>query len=251
MKYLIITFIAATICQPIYAQNSTSKTSAPPALSVQEKLIELAIQNPDLEIADRKVTIAKYQLKEAKGWWLNNISLSFNANDFTVKRLSGKTQANGQSYPIYPLYNFGLNIPIGGIFSKPAATKAAREQVAIQQAMRNGAYRQIKTSVLSAYQNYLTSKELLTVQSQLTENTYSDYLQAKQKFRNGQISIEDYNSASQLYSTQLISRINAENALKLRVIELESLIGVPLNTVLTSPVITQSNSPTDSSSESQ
>jgi len=233
MKNLLLLFLINLAFNSLHAQIATPGNNIPINHDIRERLVELAIQNPDLEIADHEINVAKYQLKEAKGWWANNISLSFNGNEFTLKRMIGKQSTEpGQYYPYYPFYNVGLNIPIGGFFSKPAATKAAREQVAIAQASRNSKYRQIRVAVLSAYEDYSTSKELLTLQSQLTESSYNDYLQAKQKFRNGQILVDDYNKAMQRYHDQLANRITAQHQLDLNKIQLESLIGVPLDTLL-------------------
>jgi outer membrane protein TolC len=236
MKHFVLLFVISFSFGPLYSQVEAPGKVAHTNADISERLVELAFQNPDLEIADHQINIAKYHLKEAKGWWASSISLSFNANEFTIKRLTNKESAQptqpGQYYPYYPFYNVGVNIPIGGFFSKPAATKAAREQVAVAQASRNSKYRQVRAAVLSAYEDYSTSKELLTLQSQLTESSYSDYLQARQKFRNGQIAVDDYNKAMQRYHDQLTNRIAAQHDLDLNKIQLESMIGVPLNNVL-------------------
>jgi len=214
---------------------------------IRENLISLAIQNPELEIADHQIKIAKYNLSEAKGWWAENFSFSFNANEYSLKTIGKSPADNTHYYTPYPLYNMGINIPIGGLFSKPQAVKAAREKVAIAENTRAVQYRQIKTAVLTAYENYLSSKELYTVESQLAESSYNDYLQAKESFRNGQISVNDYNTSVDQYQGSLKARINAENGFKLAQIQLESLIGVPLNTVL--PINDKSNTPTTDSTK--
>lgn len=211
---------------------------------IREKLIGLAIQNPDLEIADHYIKIAEYNLKSAKGWWIDNVSLSFNANEFTINRLTGKTPTDGQFYPYYPFYNIGISIPIGGIFTQPAKVKAAREQVAITKAQRNGQYREIRAKVLSAYEDYLASKELFTLQMQIAESTYNEFLQARQKFRNGNISLAEFNVASAAYHSQQKNKIGAQHALSLNKIKLETLIGVPLGSVLNN--VSVPNAPVDS-----
>ncbi|HEY4147957.1 MAG TPA: hypothetical protein VGM41_03460, partial [Chitinophagaceae bacterium] len=38
---------------------------------VREKLVQLAMQNPNFEIADRNVSIANDQLRKSKSSWLN------------------------------------------------------------------------------------------------------------------------------------------------------------------------------------
>lgn len=232
MRHLLVLCMICFFCQFTQAQISSPRPTTMDN-STRDRLVELALQNPDLEVADHNVKIAKYNLSAAKGWWAENFSFSFNANEYSLKKL-GKSQPDNQPYynTMYPLYNMGINIPIGGIFSRPQQVKAARERVAIAENQRTIAYREIRTAVLSAYENYLSSKQLYTVESQLTESAYSDYLQSKEKFRNGGISVDDYNLATDRYQTALKAQISAENNFKLNQIQLEALIGVPLEKVL-------------------
>ncbi|TAM93420.1 MAG: hypothetical protein EPN39_20100 [Chitinophagaceae bacterium] len=234
IKYFFTGALLTFLSCPLFAQINAPETGMRPNPSITEKLVTLALQNPQLEIADHNIKIAKYQLSSAKGWWAENFSFAFNANQYSIKTI-GKPAGSvpGYAYTLYPLYNMGISVPIGGLFSKPQTVKAAREQVAIAQDERNIQYRQIKTAVLTAYENYLSSKELYTVESQLTESAYNDYLQAKQKFRDGQIPVTDYNSAVDRYQGSLKSRIGAENTYNLAQIQLEALIGVPISQVLT------------------
>lgn len=251
MKLFLMLSLTVLLSLPVFAQIAPSGNRIVASPDIREKLVSLALQNPQLEVADHQIKISKYNLKTAKGWWLNNISLSFNANEFTIKRIMGKKPDGpaGQQYystNMYPLYNVGVNIPIGGIFTQPAQVKAAREQVAIAQAQRNTQYRAIREAVLSTYEDYLTNKELLTVQSQITESSYNEFLQAKQKFRNGQISVLEYNAAEGLYHNQLKNRISAEHNFNLTKIQLETIIGVPLSSVLNNEPTLQT-APVDSS----
>lgn len=233
MKYLMMLIFSFLCCNPLFAQVLSPDKMMATSSDIKGKLVELAFQNPELEIADHQINVAKYQLKSAKGWWADNISLAFNANEYSLKRLGKKPDVTtGQYTPFYPLYNVGVNIPIGGILTKPAMVRAAKERVAIAQAQRNSTYNQIKAAVLTAYEDYLASKQLLTLQSQVTESTYSEFLQAKEKFRNGQILLDDYNTATQAYHSQQVSKITAQHNFNLTKIQLESLIGVPLDGVL-------------------
>jgi len=232
MKHFLLLSLSLFLASASWAQIITPDKIAKASSNMQDRLVEMALQNPELEIADHEVKIAKYNLSATKGWWAENFSFSFNANEYSLKNMGKPASPNGNYYTLYPLYNMGINIPIGGIFSKPQAVKAAREKVAIAENDRTIKYREIRTAVLTAYQNYLSSKELYTVESQLTESAYNDYLQSKEKFRNGEISINDYNLSVDRYQGALKSRINAENSFKLTQIQLETLIGVPLSNVL-------------------
>lgn len=239
MKHLIILLcLTCSLYSIVFGQVASPDSVAETGINIKEKLITLALQNPDLEIADHQINIAKYNLKAAKGWWTQNFSLSFNANEFSIKQIMGK-KISSPATPyynyggLYPLYNMGISIPIGGIFSQPQVVKADREQVAIAEAERENKNRQVRAAVLTAYENYLTSKELYTVESQLAESAYNDYLQAKEKFRNGESSVTDYNAAIDRYQSSLKARIGSENNYNLAQIQLEALIGVPVGQVLT------------------
>jgi outer membrane protein TolC len=231
MKIILISFLALIIYSSGMSQ-SLPDPSAYSSSNIEERLVTLALQNPDLEVADHEIRAAQYQVKKAKRWWISSFELSSNANEFTVKRLEKETAPNGQFYPYYPLYNLSVKIPLDGLFTKHFDTKVAKENLAIAQAMRNSKFRQIKAAVLSSYENYQTNQQLLTVQSQITESSYNEFLQAKQKFRNGQISVDDYNKAAQQYHDQLINKIDAEHNFNQVKIQLEALIGVPLSNVL-------------------
>lgn len=233
MKRILFLCVGCIAFSPLFGQVGISANTPSYDSGISEKLISLAFQNPQLEVADHQVKIAEYNLSAAKGWWAENLSLSFNANEYSLKNMGKAPAPNAGYVGMYPLYNMGINIPIGGIFSKPQAVKAAKERVAIAENQRKAQHTDIRTAVLTAYQNYLSGKELYTVQSQLTESAYSDYLQSKEKFRNGGISVSDYNDAANRYQDALKARISAENSFKLTQIQLEALIGVPLSTVLT------------------
>lgn len=234
MKHFILLSLTCFLSFRVIAQVASPDSMMNMNTTVREKLITLAFQNPDLEVADHGVNIAEYDLKAAKGWWAENFSFSFNANEYSIKQLgkSNTTTLTPYNYGLYPLYNMGISIPIGGFFSKPQEVKADKEKVTIARAERASKYRQIKAAVLTAYENYLTSKELFTVESQLAESAYNDYLQAKEKFRDGQISVTDYNASADRYQGSLKARISAENSYNLSQIQLEELIGVPVSQVL-------------------
>ena len=226
---LLVVFLCCS--KVLLAQNPVPDSATSSSMGLQDRLVELALQNPDLEIADHNIKIAKYNLSAAKGWWAENFSFSFNANEYSLKNIGKGASSSGSYYSFYPLYNMGINIPIGGIFSRPQAVKAAREKVAIAENQKAISYREIKSATLTAYQNYLSNKELYTVESQLAESAYSDYLQSKEKFRLGEISVNDYNLSVDRYQSSLKARITAENSFNISKIQLEALIGVPISSV--------------------
>lgn len=229
MKYLLL--IPALIFISLQAFSQDSIPNRPEA-GIESKIIELAMQNKKLEIADYQVKVAKYQLKQTKRWWLNEILLSFNANEFTVKRFQSKSSDNEQQYPYYPLYNLRVSIPIGGIFTNSMEVKSAREEVAISRAARDDKFNEMKSNVLAAYANYKQNKKLYALQLKSTESVFNEFLQAKQKFKMDQISLDDFSTASARYDDALKSKVIAEHNYQLSKIALEGLIGTSMENLL-------------------
>src|SRR5699024_737026 len=188
----------------------------------------------EVEIADHQVQIAKNTLKRSKRWWLENISLSFNANEFTIKRFQKSSEPDdiGFLYTNYPLYNIGINIPIGVVFTKSMEVKSARESVAISKAQREQKHNALKANVLSAYADYVQYKKLYTLQLKSTESVFNEFLQAKQKFKMDEISLKEYNAASSRYDDALKNKVGAEHDYQLAKISLEELIGIPVENLL-------------------
>ena len=234
MKYLFLFVFLLISGKLSFAQDSIA---ANPDAGLKERIVQLALQNnKGLEVADHKVNIAEYELKQSKRWWLDEISLSFNANEFTVKRLQNKQDNNGVDarYSYYPLYNFGVNIPIGRVFTKSMSVKTAREQVEISKVMQDDQRQLLKAQALSAYQDFVQNKKLYALQLKTTEDIFNEFLQAKEQFKNDQISLDDYNQASSRYDAAIRSKVTAEHDYQLSKITFEHLIGISVEQLLSS-----------------
>src|SRR5258708_840471 len=102
---------------------------------IREKLVQMALQNPNFEIADRKVGVADYSLKRAKGAWLNLFSAQGNLNEQSIKQTT--TTVNGVPVNLYPRYNFALTLPLDFFSQNSNDVKIARENLYIAGAQKN------------------------------------------------------------------------------------------------------------------
>jgi len=198
-------------------------------VDIREKLVQLALQNPNYEVADRNVAIANYQLKKSKGAWLGTIAAQGNLNEFSIQP---PASVNGQSVNLYPRYNVGVTIPFDLFSTKSNDIKVARQQVGIAQAQKNQRFREIKAEVLTRYEDYLLYKQKLEFQSQIVQDAESVYMQAEKDFSDGIIKQSDYNTAFKARSQEKTSLAEIIHSLNLSKIELEKLIGVPIESVL-------------------
>ena len=206
------------------------RRTADKAFDIREKLVQLALQNPNYEVVDRKVAIAGYQVKKAKGNWLSTVAVQGNLNEFAFK---GETVGpNGVIYnpsTFYPKYNIGINLPFNLISDKKNDIKIAKENLSIAVAEKNQRFREIKVQVLTTYEDYLLFQQKLDFQSQVTQDARTAYLAAEKDFQEGAIKQEDYNKSYRGYTDEKIKQaeyLRNYNVIKL---ELEAMIGVSID----------------------
>jgi outer membrane protein TolC len=201
---------------------------------IREKLVQLALQNPNFEIADRNVNVATYNLRKAKGSWLGLLSASGNLNELSLKKNGGQTTTPGEPTQslFFPRYNFSLNLPLDFFTAKANDVKAARENVYIAAATKNEQYRQIRKDVLSKYEDYLMHKEKLELQTRLTQSEYTDYKLAEKDFADGLVTPEAFKAAEANYYKQQMQKLDYQRNFSVARLELEQLIGVSIDDVL-------------------
>lgn len=199
---------------------------------IREKLVQLALQNPTYEVVDRRVNIAEYNVKKAKGSWLSPIAVQGNLNEFAFKGTT--TGANGVVYnpsTFYPKYNIGATIPFDIFSSKKNDVKIARENLSIAQAEKNQRFREIKAEVLTKYEDYLLCQEKLDFQSQVTQDARTAYLAAEKDFQEGAIKQDEYNKSYRGYTDEKIRQFEYQRNYNVVKLELERMIGVSMEDV--------------------
>ncbi|WKN42329.1 TolC family protein [Tunicatimonas pelagia] len=194
-----------------------------------ERLVQLAWQNyPDNEIVQRQAVIAKKNVSLSKWSWLDNLTASGNLNEFTISPPEG-TDDNFNNF--FPRYNFGARISLD-ILNTPTRVRVAKEELNIAQAEVNKQKLQIRAIVYRLHEEYKIAKQMYEIQSQSSEDSYTMYTLAEQNFREGEIGVEEYTKAGELYNAEKIKLIRAESNLVLARVNIEELIGVSLSAVI-------------------
>jgi outer membrane protein TolC len=233
-KRFFVFFFLIFITADLSAQNNPSATQVnnpklngvdTTGLTIEEKLVTLALNGPSIKTLTNQSKINEYQLRAAKNTWVNLLTLSANFND---QNAFARNQA---ATFVFPRYFFGVNIPLGTLLSR-TSVKAAKEQLAISKNNMEQLQRDIKADVLSKYKEYQITGELMAIQSQTLDDEETAYLQAKEKFRNGIITIEEYNIAQKKYNAELSAKLNLQMQRDLKKLEIERLIGTSLENVL-------------------
>lgn len=191
---------------------------------IKARLVELALNNPNIRAADASIKVAQYQLQKAKSSWLGSLSATGNVNEFVV---NGSSAAN-----YYPKYNFGVAVPFD-IFSKTKIeTKTADQNIIIAKDQKEERIRAIKKEVLTLYENYKEKKELLRLQKISTEEDNETYVAAQKSYADGTIQLPELNRSYQQYVNSQAKQVSNERDYNVSIIELEEVIGVSVEVVL-------------------
>ncbi|MHA4843897.1 TolC family protein [Flavitalea antarctica] len=192
---------------------------------VEEKLVQLAIDGPVYSGSNHQNKINELQLKRAKNAWANLLTFSINYNDLSFAK------NNSSATYVYPKYFFGLTIPFGTLFSR-TEVKSAREQIGISKDNQEQLARNIRADVLGKYKQYKNFTQLIVLQSQIVDDEETAFLQAKEKYKNGNITIEMHNNAQKTYSNELAKKLSLQLQQDIVKLELEKVIGVSLESVM-------------------
>jgi outer membrane protein TolC len=212
-------------------QNPRNRTGkADSVIDIREKLVQLAMQNPGAEVDDRNIAVSEYVLKNTKSAVLSSVVLQGNLNEYSI---NGSTTTQGSIYyGQYPRYNLGVTLPLGLFTTRTRDIHIANENIGINIALKNDHYRVLREAVLSKYEDYLMTNDLLILQNQLVEDVYTVFQKVEKNYADAKIQSEDYTNAYRSYNVELAKQRVLERDLRRTELEIERYIGVKLETVL-------------------
>jgi outer membrane protein TolC len=223
--FLSVNLAYAQVTPPNNSSTYHLNTDNGKSLDIRERLVLLALQNPNYEIADRMIAIADYNIRLAKGTWLSTLVAQGNLNEFSINPKAGTNAV------YYPRYNFGLTIPFDIVSKNTNNIKIARENYQIALAQKNERYREIKAEVLTKYEDYLLAKQKLELQTQITQDEFALYKKSEKEFDDNIIKLEDFNRSSAAWVSAQIIKLDDQRNLNVTKIELERMIGIRLEEV--------------------
>ncbi len=229
MKKLVLFFMLASGLAVSQAQISDSYATRKKLDSliyndVREKLVDLAMQHPEVAINEAQMSIAENNLKRAKMSWANVFFAQFNLNEFTI---NGSPNA-----AFWPKYNFGINMPFDVVSRTKAEIKNARENIDITTAMREDTYRKLRAEVLSRFEDYLFHREMYEMSSVVVDEAYTSFLSMQEKYKIGDVSDIDYSITFRQFNDAKMRQREKERDMNVSKLDVERLIGVKLEEVL-------------------
>jgi outer membrane protein TolC len=227
-KVILLLMISARLCAQNVDYNKVILPEGVRTADFAEKLVQIAWRNnPANDVLRRQVTIAGYNVKQSGAGWLDIITVSGNANQFTLNPQSD--QFNRANF--YPKYNVHASINLGMFLTIPYTTKVRREELMIAQSNVNSQKLALRSAVIKAYNTYLMQEKIYKVQSQLLLDNETSHKLVEQRFRSGETNFETYSMSLNNYSQLNIASIQAENNYRSAKLDLEQLIGVRLEDV--------------------
>ncbi len=210
--------------------NQPDKKNTPAAKEIseddmiKEKLVALALNGPQVKAADGAIGIAETARSKANSSMLSSVTVGANLNEFAL--------GNSSTGSLYPKYNLGLSIPLDILAKNKAEKKTADQNIAINKYQKQQVEAFLKSKVLVQYETYKEKKELLQFQKRSMEDDLAAYDKAQKDFKDEVITFEELNKIYKISITERALLVSKEKDLNIAIIQLEEIIGVPLNTVL-------------------
>lgn len=206
-----------------------------PAISdttgIKEKIVFLAWQNnPQIRRSELNADRADLQVKMARSLWLSAFNAAGNLNEFNIGQTFG-TNKDQQGNIFFPRYNFGVAITFDFFGRISNGVKIAKKDREIAAQDYNLLKLQIRADALTKYQIYYTARELFRFQQEIAEDAYVKYLSLEQQFKNGERTLEEYETATRIYKNAQITRLTSEREYFIAKYDLEKLIGIPIEQV--------------------
>src|ERR1044072_1054749 len=237
--YILLLFVCIGLTANAQQQPDTEvllKLPAdPPAVTrFKQKLVELALQSPDVKQYDDRKDIAKYNTRVATAQWANHFVASGNLNEFTIKGRGNDLNGN-QNF--YPRYNFGVTVPFGHFVSIPNEIKRSKAEGKLAQRQKESQALIVKAKVLQAYEDYAAAKKLLELHLPIMEAALLNYNQIEEKFRAGDntVPIDVYKEAYRQYNAEMVQKVEMERNFRQTKLILEGIVGMTLEEVMRLP----------------
>ncbi|GAB3429658.1 TolC family protein [Niabella aquatica] len=227
LSLFIVIFMSATA----FSQESIIQDIDEPML---QKYIHLAMANYPLKKAsDATLERSKTQVSIA------TLSLFdiFNAGYFySPQKNEGLILVPGASTSantslVMRGFQFGVNVNLGNLLSKPGMIKAAKADYKIARAQSEDYSRILANNVKLAYYDYLAAKKQLELSILAAKDLRSILANAQAQFQNGTITIDVYTAAKNASISADTGALTAEVAYLKAKNNLEDLIGEKLEKV--------------------
>lgn len=198
------------------------------------KYVDLALENhASTKIGELKTKVTKQDIELAKYAWVKDITGQFNLNQINAADWGLAPQrAGATSNAFFPLYGFTLRFSVGTFLLTPMEVRKANKihEIALEEKKAQNAT--LVNEVVKSYQNYILRKKALFLKLEIETKYHSLYGYVSKPQTTKELNVLE--KEAQIYNAYLQAldaRNTAEAELRLAKYDLESLIGVKMETV--------------------
>jgi outer membrane protein TolC len=223
LRPLLLATIFSVAGKSTFAQ--TRNYFEPTDTTVEKRLVSLALTGPTFDASAHQNKINELELSRAKSAWLNLLTFSTSYYD------QSGNKNNGSTTYVLPKYYFTISIPLGVIFSQGNSVKIAREGLALSKDKQEDMSRQLKVDVLSRYKQFKLYNSLIDMQSEMINDVLATSSQIEDKFKKDQVTVDVYIASQKTRNDELAKLLNLKLQQDLIKLDIEKIIGVPLESV--------------------
>jgi outer membrane protein TolC len=231
--------------QSNYTQNENiSPMSQSRPTSFEDYLVQLALNSsPELEGSKYEIESHKQEIALARKDWTKNMQAGVNLNDvslpYFVKYNLGIDRIGGNlidttrfaRIATYPLWQIGLSVNFGDLIQRKHKIKFAESKKKMSESDANLKRQKLKAEVLTRYQEYLATLEILKVRLESQDAADANKVQLAALFKANKATFTDYNEANKTFADARESTIKGEFEIKLKKIALEELVNTKWETL--------------------
>jgi outer membrane protein TolC len=181
---------------------------------------------------EHEIKKAEKKIKLTRHDWTNNLTANFNLNERNI-HADPSFGFDGGSSPtnVYPRYNFGIKLSIGDILVRPTEVNMAKYDLLIAHEDLNSQKISFRTEVERRYELYLLKTEIFKHRVISEEDTKLIYNRVAEKFKKGEVTLEQFSSSQGLRNKAIEERTISESDVKVAKLELEEMLGTKLESI--------------------
>lgn len=199
---------------------------------IAEKLSNLAINNLQISIVNKDLAIASQEINKSKALWLNDVRVSGNLNEFSLRSTLTNSIITSPQLNFFPRYNIALSLPLGFVKTHIAENKIARINKEKLLDQKEKTLNDLKQQIKTQYQIYLTNRYLLAIHESTLQDDKILFERVQVQFENNQVDLEIYSVAAKKFNDQLTKKISLLRDVNASKYVLEGLIGMDLSEAL-------------------
>jgi outer membrane protein TolC len=231
--------------QSTIAQNeNVSPLSQSRPTSFEDYLVQLALtSSPELESSKYEIESHKQEISLAKKDWTKNMQAGVNINEvsfpsFLYYNLGVRSWFGSQidatrfsRIATFPLWQIGTSVNFGDLLQRKHKIRFAESRKKMSESDANLKRQKLKAEVLTRYQEYLATLEILKVRLESQDAADANKVQMAALFKANKATFTDYNEANKTFADARESTIKGEFDIKLKKIALEELVNVKWETL--------------------